>query len=184
MIRVRTLLTGVPGSPFYSNLFFGGGDSTVATEAVQNVKAFWTSVAVLMTPGVVIGIEPFVASINPATGDVVGGFTVDPGVPLGSSGAGGPIPPASQLLASLLTGSYVAGRQIRGKFNLPMVTEEHNVGLGVPDQGSRDLLRQAFTALVDGGPELQVWSRKNGVAVGVSSVSVSTKWAVLRSRRD
>lgn len=184
MIRVRSLLTGVPGSPFYSNLFFEGTLSTDAQAAVDAVRAFWVKIAVLMAPGILINIDPFVPTITPAGGQVTGGFTIVPGTVIPGVGAGTTVPASSQLLAQLLTGQYQAGRQVRGKFNLPWVTEEHNVGQGIPSAAAMDLLQDAFEDLIAAGPALQVWSRKAGNAADVSAVTVSPKWAVLRSRRD
>lgn len=184
MLRVRSLFTGVPGSPYYSNLFFAGTLSTDASAAVASVQTFLGKVMVLCANPLQVQIEPFVASIDPATGDVVGGFTTPPNSPIAATGAGSPVPPSSQMLAQLRTGVYVAGREVRGKYNHPFVTEEQNVGSGTPAPGAVSVLLGAFNDMLATGPDLLVWSRKNGAAPAVSAVTVSPKWAVLRSRRD
>lgn len=184
MLRVRSLFTGVPGSPYYSNLFFDGELSTDAAAAQDAVNDFFSTVMVLCAPPIVVQVEPFVASVDPATGDVVGGFTTPPQPQIGGTGAGSPIPPSSQMLAQLRTGVYAGGREIRGKFNLPYVTEEQNVGAGVPAPGAQAALLAGFNTMLASGPDLLVFSRKNGSAPAVSSVTISNKWAVLRSRRD
>lgn len=184
MLRVRSLLTGVPGSPFYSNLFFEGTLSSDAQAAADAVGAFWATVGQLMAPPLVINVDPFVPNITPLGGEIIGGFTITPPVTVGGTGAGVALPAATQMLAQLLTGAYAGGRAIRGKFNLPWVTEEHNVGNGTPSENGRALLQSAFEDLIAAGPALQVWSRKNGNAADVTDVTISPKFAVLRSRRD
>lgn len=184
MIRIRSLLTGVPGSPFYSNFFFEGTLSSDAQAAADLVGTFWSQVDVLMAPGIVVNIDPFVPTITPLGGEITGGFTITPPPSSVGAGAGVALPPATQMLGQLLTGAYAGGRAIRGKFNLPWVTEEHNVGNGIPSPEGRALLQSSLEAIVAGGPALQVWSRKNGNAADVTDVTISPKWAVLRSRRD
>jgi hypothetical protein len=187
MIRVRTVFTGVAGTPWYSNLYFDGAGLTSvdAQTALNNVRALWNDYKGSMSSQISINLDPFVPVINPATGDVTGGFTVTPGATIIGSGVGERMPSLCQVLVSLKTGSYVGGRQVAGKCFLPGTTEALNTANGDIPSASAAYFAGLFNTLVAAaGPDPVVWSKKAGAVYQIASATASTKWAVLRSRRD
>lgn len=186
MIRIRSVLTGVAGSPWYSNLYFlgtPGGEQ----DRVDAVRAFWTDyAAAFLAVGLTVRVEGEVPTINPATGDITAVLPVVPGAPINGLINGEKLPPMTQYCLNLRTGVYNAGREVRGKFFAPGFTIGHNNDQGAPTADVLTNLRANFAANLDNDPTdpLVVWSRKSGVAVPVQSVSGSDQWSFLSSRRD
>jgi len=185
MLRVRTVMTGVAGSPYYSNLYFGGttlGEAFAAVEAVDN---FWIANQALICTPLVWDIEPDVAQIDPATGQIIAMHATagDNGL---FAGSGEAAPTSSQLLCRFFTGQYRNGRQVRGRMYMPYLV------ITIIDDGRvlasaaalvvgrlNDLLTEASAA---GG--LVVYSRTHGEEFPVTAASVWNELAVQRSRRD
>lgn len=184
MLRVRSLFTGVAGSPFYSNLFFAGTLSTEAQDAVDGVRAMWARYEIIFRTPMQISVEEFVPSIDPATGNVTGGFVTDPDEPLQCTNTGEALPPATQAVANLLTNTYIGGRRLRGKCFLPGWTVGSNTATGLMESDARQYVQDGFNDLIASGPDLLVWSRKNGQTAPVAAVTVPSQWGILRSRRD
>lgn len=184
MLRVRAVWTGVAGTPWYTNLYFDGSGSVDAQAAAENVHTFLSGAAFQFQNGIRIDVEAFVAVVDPVSGDVTGGFTVDPGDTIAGQLVDEVLPPATQSLTTFKTPVYVGGRNIQGKCFLGGYTEAGNSSPGVFRDSYRASLVEAWNDLLATGPDLVVWSRKNGQFAPVSSVIVQSKWAVLRSRRD
>nr|CRY96194.1 hypothetical protein [uncultured prokaryote] len=184
MLRIRSVWTGVGGSPWYSNLYFDGTGSVDAQSCADNVADFWATFTLVWMPNLSVSVESFVAVVDPVSGDVTGGHTIDVPDPVTGSGSGGTLPTSTQALLSMNTPIYIAGRNLRGKLYVPGLTEGVNTNNGTPDPIYVQPMAEALEILADAGPDLVVWSRKNGITAPVSSVTASTKWAVLRSRRD
>lgn len=183
MLRVLTTFTGVTGSPWTNATFWTGADNqTGADNAVAAVGAFWGAVDALMGTAVLWSTDPEVAQLTTA-GERTGGFVTTP-----QSGAGALstdlLPIQTQALVRLLTGSFINGRQVRGKINVPGLTETANT-LGLLASASRTTIQTAADTLIaTASPAFSIWSRKNATAVAVDTASVSQTWAVRRSRRD
>ena len=184
MLRVRSILTGVAGTPWYSNLYFNGTLSTDAQAAVDAVYAMWVEYGNYMSPRISINIEPFVASLSPSTGQPTGGFTTTAPAASGGSAAGDLLPPATQALGTFNTGAYAGGRAIKGKIFLPGLTESASDQLGQVADTVRSGLVSALNNLITAAPELVVYSKKNGQVYTVGTATVAKDFAVLRSRRD
>lgn len=183
--RIRTVFTGVAGTPWYSNLYIDG-DGEQSEAAVEAVGEFWDAVGTVIVSQVQWEVEGEVAQIDTVSGNITGITSVDS---VESAGVAGfdPLPFATQALLRLRTGEYVGGREVRGRLNIPGLLEANNAG-GRPDSNLRNLINDAADQYLLGGDGLNgalvVWSRKNGTAPFVSSASCWTEWAVLRSRRD
>jgi len=177
-------MTGVAGTPWYSNLYFNGTLSTDAQAAVQAVYAMWVEYSNYMSPRITINVEEFVASLSPATGQPTGGFTTTQPAAVSGSASGDLLPPATQALGTFLTGAYAGGRAIKGKIFLPGLTESSSDQLGQVATGVRSGLVSALNNLITAAPEFVVYSKKNGQAYAVGSATVAQDFAVLRSRRD
>lgn len=186
LLRVRTLLTG--------NAVQGGGVNTLyfvqGTNEGQDVRGlvdlFWDAIMVRTNTGVTWTGDAVVDVVDEATGLIVG---QDPVTPLTANGdvSGDVSPPATQGLIRMPTGTYTAGRQIRGRVFCPGVPEEHVTG-GAPSSAYVATLELAATTLVADsftiGSPLVVYSRTHNTSALVQSPSVWNKFAVLRSRRD
>lgn len=187
IMRVRTVLSGVPGTPYYSNLYFvgapGGAD---AQDCLDNVAAFFNSLESTMISTCTWQSEGDVALIDPATGTLVGNASGTPGSGVGTV-SGDPMPWANQGLLRLLTNTYVGGRRLRGRFFNPAQVEANST-LGVPIGAYVTGLNTIGTALITASAadsaEWIVWSRANGTYGVITSVDTWGQWAVLRSRRD
>lgn len=180
MLRVRTVWSGVAGQPYYTNMYFDTSPGT-AEGAVDAVAAFWTACGDVIQNGVRWTVEGEVLDIT-TNGTITGVVSVDGATGLGEV-AGNFLPTANQLLVQLRTGAYAGNRAIRGRIFIPGQTENNTSG-GDPSTGARQVAQDAAEDLIAGSPGFGVWSRKNGLIVGVTSASVWNKYAVLRSRRD
>lgn len=184
MLRVRTVWTGVAGTPWYTNLFFAGTGSTDAQAAVDSWREFLVGFSFQFYRLVGADVDPFVASVDVATGDVVGGFTVNPGATIFGQETSNPLPFQTQALSTLRTPLYVGGRNLRGRVFLPGYTEASNDANGMLDVTRAQDIDDQWDILLASGPDLLVWSKTNGVSAPVASTQTSTTWSVLRSRRD
>ena len=186
MLRTLTEWTGIPGSPYYTNLHFAGDDETEAEAAHAITTALWEAYAEHVREDLTANVLPEVSAVDPVTGDTTATFIeAAEAVP----GTAGPnfMPPLVQGLVRLRTGVYVGGREIRGKVFLPGTTDPDDVN-GIPSAGYLTDVQAVWNALVTdastAGIPLQVWSPTNGQSESVTAVSPWNQWAVLRSRRD
>lgn len=187
MLRVRTVFTGVPGTPWYSNLYFTGTTAENASTAHDLVAGFWAAVAPLMISDIDYVVESEVLSIDPATGDAIVAFNRT-----AATGSGGSatewMPLATQALIRLRTGVFVDGRRVNGRVFVGGLTEAAN-DYSSPTSTVITTLTTAAEGMLGIGeppeaPALGVWTKKNGNIFPVNSVSVWEQFAVLRSRRD
>lgn len=192
--RVRTVFTGVAGTPWYNNMYFNdsiAGD--VSNGSVIAVNNFWTAIRGALSDNVSWVVQGEVPRIDEATGDLIGISNV---TPLGNTGsaADDELPFQTQALIRLNTSAFIHSRRLRGRIFVPALGESNNVG-GLPTSTLRASLDAAAEALIaDAAAPLVVWSRpfagtpENPPRIGsfssVDSSDVSVKWAVLRSRRD
>lgn len=194
MSRVRTVWTGVAGTPWYTNCYFSSpGGSTAPTASVAAMHAFWFAIKGAIQPTVTWTVSGEVAQIENTTGELVGIINVPSLTNVGTS-ADEALPWQTQALVQLNTNDFVHSRRVRGRIFVPALGEANNTG-GVPSSGLRASLDTAAEALIaDANCILEVWSRpwagdesnpaRAGSSHVVQSADVSTKWSVLRSRRD
>lgn len=179
------MFSGVAGTPWYSNMYFTWVTGT-EQDALDAVAAFWGAVDANMGLAVDWATEDDIAVIDDATGQIT---AIEVGS--GGSGTGGAaqdlLPLQTQGLIHLLTGSFLNGRQVRGRCFVPGLTENANDGSGLMLAATQTSIQTAIDALIAAsstpGP-LRVFSRKNLTSLVVESATVPTKWSVLRSRRD
>lgn len=187
MLRVRTVFTGPPGTPWLSTMYFQGNTQADADNAVVDVTAFWNAVDAGITSSASWSTEPDVADLDIATGDLVQSFSTTPGVGSGAS-AGDMLPTASQALVRWVTPGVVAGRRVRGRTFVPGVTEAF-AAAGRPIAAYLTTLNTAAAALIASGTSnFSIWSRpvpgRVGTAHSATSGSGWSDFAVMRSRRD
>lgn len=181
IFRVRTVMTGVAGSPFYSNLFFDATTVT-PTQVTNGVTELWTDLLSSIATGLTIVVEAEVAVVDDSTGQITDTAFGTPSTQ-SSGGSGESLPTATQGLIRTRTGTYVNGREIRGRMFVPRPSESSN-NFGAPNTTYVNALAGAAANLVDTGLDWVCWSRSSGQSAPIVSVSAWNQFAVLRSRRD
>lgn len=177
--RIRTVFTGVPGSPYLNNFYFDSGTVGDASAAASAVYDFWNAVDTNMVNTIAWNIEDDVPLFqNPET--ITGWETVAGGSGAGLA-SGDSLPWSTQLLVQWSTGVVFNNRRIRGRTFVPGFHENQN-SAGVPIISLRDAVEAAADAMVGSG--LSIASRASNSFVPVTSAQVWSQWAVLRSRRD
>lgn len=184
MMRIRVVMTGVAGSPYYANHYFPDGLSTDAQDQAQRVHDCYNGFATSLRTPLSIAVDTFVPTIDPATGDITGSFDITPIAPSGCTNVNDPLPPRTQLLARWNTPTYVGGRRVQGRTFLPGLCENWNVSGGRPASEILAIAQTQFSTLTTGEDRVGVWSRKNGTFNQVSGVSISTEWSTLASRKN
>lgn len=183
MYRIRTVFTGVLGTPYYSNLYFAleGGTHVQARQAATN---FWFAMSEDFVNDLLFTVEPDVAVLDEATGDVIQ-VLVD-NAPKGRFGqsAATALPPATQILVRLRSGVFNSGREIRGRIFIPGVTVSQSNDGRVQGGTIVDVQAAIDAMIADQNAQLVVWAKTRGTYAVVNSATVWTEFAVLRSRRD
>lgn len=181
IMRVRTVFNGVQGAPYYSNLYF---DATTPTpvQVTNAVTQFWQDIKAVICNDLSWTVEGDVAVIDDVTGnisDIVQG-TENSSVGTDSADM---CPLTTQGLIRARTGTFVAGREIRGRIFIPCPSEGSNLQ-GAPTSTYTADLTGGAAALITAGVDWVIWSRARGQSAQVGSVSTWNQWATLRSRRD
>lgn len=184
MTRVRVIFTGVAGTPWYSNWYFDGtGDDQPYADIVGQ---FWNTIKDIMFSGVSWAVQNTVTHLDVASGQPTGVGTVT-----GLSGTGtdpsDPLPYATQMLLTLNTGQYVNGRQVRGRINVPGITEPNTSGGLFSTAATGEVLAAANTvrtAVLEPDNFWLVYSKSTGTVHPVTGNPAARKPAILRSRRD
>lgn len=182
MYRVTQVATGVAGSPYYLTGHFVASVGT-AQQAADAWRAMLSGGVTTYCAPMVFGAIADVETIDPATGNTTALTAVTVAAQTFTN-ADAPLPAATSLLLRWRTGTYIAGREIRGRTNIPRLGEIDS-SLGYP-AGALVTAWNAriVTLLASAVAELCIYSRKNGAWYSVGSGSVWAEWAVLRSRRD
>lgn len=182
--RVRSVWTGVAGTPWYSNHYFTAFTTLAEANAgVAAVRAIWENNKVLMDDALQVTVEGLVANINVATDQVTSTWS---GTDLTTfcTGTGDAMPYANQALIRWQTGVYLAGRQVVGHTFWPGLLEASNGPNGIVQSSTVSSILGQAGNLIAATPQLVVYSRKNATYAVVNGATVPSKWAVLRSRRD
>jgi hypothetical protein len=198
LARIRTIWSGVAGSPYYTNLYFT--DNPSDPPGIQPYADAWfgflSDLTTTMHSNVTAVIQDDVPIIDDVTGDLTGARTINGGT-IDMQGAGDMLPPTVQLPVRLETGVVRDGRRLRGKFYLPCQIEGLNDPTGVPTNALIQLVQSSFTEFLTAADELRVWHRPRAASAGPppvearagDSVIVSgggplPYWGSMRSRRD
>jgi len=186
MLRVRVSInsSAVAGGPWLYTSYWTGNDSQGGADTARNaVVAFFNSFRAHQHTSVTNTLVTVVDQLA-LDGTLTGQYVVAASAQAGLVNTSTLLPPATQGLIHWRTGSFIGGRELRGKTFLPGMTEGENVQ-GVMDGTVNGLiLGYANTLRAVANPALGVWSRKSAAISTVSAAQVPTKWAVLRSRKD
>lgn len=182
--RVRTVFTGVAGTPAYSNFYFDD-DGTAAGVYQSAVLDFWNALNGAFAPGVTWTMVNPIPIIESTTGQVVSVVTGDGGTGTESS-SHEPLPFATSGLLQLHSGVFVAGREVRGRCFIPYPHEQDQT-TGKPGSDYINAVQDAADTLLGSSGSngaWAIWSRANARFELVTSTAVWSNWAVMRSRRD
>lgn len=197
--RVRTVLTGVAGSPWYSNLHFQPPPEHGIASLTTLVRNFWVGIGGVIGTPIKAQVDPDIIVMDEATGqttDVVTSPTAvvnfeQPG-PLG--------PNASQGLIRINTGQYRNGRKVIGHMFIPGVRvagygADGNFTAGLPTLWATEGEKLRTTSEGGNVPGFGVYSRPRlpsvlplppapGQFFLANKVTSTNIPAVLRSRRN
>lgn len=185
VVRVEAQITGIGGGPGYSRMHFEVADASEGSTDMDFVHdawwTMWTSLDNGISNSVTIVTSPEALIINPATGQTTG-VVATPSETIVGQSADNALPWATQGLLRLRTGTYVGGREARGRLFVPGMTEN------ISDQGrvtstGQDILNAGGAALFAEGAATPVVISK-GAAYPVTTITAWNQWASLRSRRD
>lgn len=178
--RLTTIMTGTPGSPWVSQQWIDQGVTPDANDAADAVRLFWNAVSGQIASGVTIQVQPEAPLFT--TPDTPTSVESTLSAPVTTLGGANPLPPATQGLIRLRTGTFNGTRRVLGKIYVPYMSEEACVAGGQMDSTIAGILDSAATALMGSG--LVVASRALNLFAPVTSTDVWNQFAVLRSRRD
>jgi hypothetical protein len=184
LYRVRAIGTGVGGSPYYFT-HYGLTSAGTAQQASDAVRTMLNAGRFLQTSTLNVDMDDSVQTIDTVTGQPVGNEGVNGGAGWLGGNAGEMLPRQVQLGVALRTGTFSAGREIRGHFNMPCIGEAKNATGGGPNTADADVINfgTALTTLVNSTTfEWVVYSRKLGSQATVQSASVANLWFTLRGR--
>ena len=188
MYRIRTQILNGQGGPWLSTMFFDEAAGT-AQQAATAVGTFWGAIDNFLPSGLAWDVENEVVFVDEASGNPTGLVGVTG--PTGTGTIGSEIlPTATQVLIRWRTGTYLAGREVRGRTFIPGTTETDAVG-GNPSAAMQLAFDAAGAALIaDANSALVIWHRPGpggsppGSAFVVATATTWNRFAVLRTRRD
>ena len=185
MFRVRTTFVGLTGAPYLSTMYFEDTGGLTAANAVAAVGAFWGAIDNSLPNTLSWTTEAEVATIDFSNGQQTGLTSTTPQTGTGSIAAT-LHSPATQGLVRWRTGAFLGGRELRGRTFIPgMSTSVTNAATGAPNSTFLSAVNTAAAALIaDANSTLLVWSRTKSAKSTVTSGSMWSQFAVLRSRRD
>lgn len=180
MWRVDAVITGPPGAPYFSRVFFDATGITAAGASVA-FRSFWASIAGVIGSGTSINVQSTVYTVDPVTNEITAATPVTTPTVVNGSASEEKMPFANQGLLTWDTGVYLGGRRLRGRTFIPTMTQAaNNAGETIA----------AYRATVDAAgatlrsSSLAIYSPTRRVWHPAASAVTSHKIAILRSRRD
>lgn len=182
LYKIKTLWSGGPGGAGVSTMWFDAAGGTAA-QCNSAVGTFWNAVRLVQSSTLTFTTDSIVFTVDEATGAVIGSSPVTP-VTASGSAATDVLPWATQGLIQWRTGQYINGREIRGRTFIPGMLESNNAS-GLPMSSVQTTVNAAAAALIaDANSDFQVYSLANHNAQTVTSGTMWSTWAQLRSRRS
>lgn len=185
MMRYRVNWTGdgIVGAAvgtFYSN----GTTDGDAEQFADSLAGFINQCVAEVGGGNLSGaVENEVDVINPATGLITSQHAVTPTAPAVATDTA-LSPKATQALISWNSSTFLGGRRVKGRTFIPCVKTAAVDANGNMGTAFANALASAATTFLSAVVEPVIYSRTNLQQVFITSASVPTKLAVLRSRRD
>ena len=179
--RTQTVLTGVTGAPYYSNLYWPIAYSS--GDMVEHTAELWEILDNRIVNEVAWEVSGVVEFIDDTNGQVLAAGVVDAIVGAGEA-SGEMLPASTQVLIKWRTGFYAGGREVRGRTFVPALDAFMNDEGSVEAVARGDLSDELSTWLGGLTATPLIWSRANGTSASVVAAEVWEQFAVLRSRRD
>ena len=179
--RIHVTYEGAPGLPG-TNTIYGHENGTSAAEQVDAVFAFFTSMGPSINSSMTVTVDPIVDIVDSTTGLTTGQDDTGAGGTVDCSSSTDPLPLATALLVQFRTGTFFGGRELRGRIFIAGMTEGNSTA-GKPDASSLAVWQPFVDTLLDDG-QLAVYSPTKHEWASMSSATIWTEWAVMRSRRD
>lgn len=183
LYRVRTALTGFPGGPGVTTMYF----LDVAT-AVASVHTFWTDIIAKFPTDFHAQVENFGDIIEDTTGELTGAWSADAVTGLVGDQSD-PYPAPAGAVITWGTDTILDGRRLRGRtFCVPYGGLNYEADGSLAGASITDLQGGGDALIVGQSTSFVIWHRPTGSHAGgnglVTSCVVHDKVAVLRSRRD
>lgn len=193
--RVRAVSTGWTGAPALNTFYCAGAGATPTAaeclELANRVRAVFQSARTMMCSLWSLTVNPQVDIIDDLHGTLVGRQSVTPPAVVTGGGVATYNDLPSMLLLRLSTATVISGRAVAGRANIGPTDSAQGTN-GAPAAAAITSMNTAgnllFTLIATPITPV-VWHRPSpaaglGVGVPMTAVSTSSKWAVLRSRRD
>lgn len=168
----------------------GAAIGLLATEAVARVRAFFAAQPNIWPPGMGVTPNLVLDEIEETTGQIVNQVSASDAAPTTFTGTSDLLPTQTQALIRLSTNTFVEGRKLQGRINVPYMKESANDVDGLPSTATVVSLGTCASKLgtvVTTAMSQRVWSRpqpgRPGLSAPVIARSVPRQWAVLKSRR-
>ena len=182
LYRVRTVFSGVQGSPWLSTFYFLESAGT-AQQAATAAGTFWGAVDAGISTSVSWTTEADVATLSDTDGQITALTATTPQTGTGAD-SNAMLPIVVQGLVSWRTGVFIAGRELRGRTYIPGMTEAQSVA-GIPESATRTFVDSAASTLIgSANADLVIYSPSHNDSQQVATGRMQTYWAELRSRRD
>lgn len=183
MWRVDTVTDGLEGAPFYTRLYFNDSVGS-PSDAAAAVVGFWETLAPVIDNALTMAVQGNVFVVDNITQEITGIEVAGSADVIPGENGASEASLATQGLIRWRTGSYVGGREVRGRTFIPGVTST-SVATGGPSSTYISTLGGAATGLIGhAASQLVVGSKVHGVVREVAFAEVWNEFAVLRSRRD
>lgn len=184
LYRVTTIMTGVPGAPYYNALYFGTTVAAPGQPLVEKVRVFWQELIQRSDVNLRAQVQGDVEEVDPANGQTLSLLSLAPGVAVGGSSAS-TLPPTVQGLLRLRTATFISGRRVAGRVYIPALTT--TAGFRAPLGVAITAWNGAANTLLASPPESGKWvvySPTKGQAAAITAADTWSEFAVQRSRRD
>lgn len=183
LCKVQAVWSGFLGGPGVSTFYTR--NVTTDNEAFH---AFFTDIAEALPNDVSIQVDAFGVTVDEATGNLLGGWSLPPVAPVVGTQAGGYSSPTG-LAIVWETGQIANSRRIKGRtFMVPLANTNYDTNGQLLDAAKDGFELAAADLIANLTSDLVVWKRPVSGAGGVAHPAivglVSKKPAVLRSRRD
>lgn len=204
MYHVVSKWNGIQGAPGYTNWYFETTDPLAAgaSAAAQKAANAWAAGATSLPLGASITVSPEVEVIDDVTGDLLSThMATGTGFTIGGGGASEYAGPAGMVInfktAGIHTGLSGKPRRVRGKTFFVPCGKDAFLAAGALRAADTSRMTALANVLLGAGPAFGIWARHlpakttppthpeiNGAFFPAVSFTVSSKTAVLTSRRD
>lgn len=180
---VRVTYSGGPAGDWLTQFRIDRLLGSDAQDSVDTVQAFFTALRDVMSNQISVHVSGSVEILDPSSGEPTGIDSVTSRVvsPTADSNA---LPWQTQGLILWNTGTWIGGRQVRGRTFVPAAVENNNSSGGQPDATYLSTLATA-AAVISSATTCTpgIFSRKHPNMYPIVSHTVEDHWAVMRTRR-